>query len=630
MASDSLAMIRTAIASALGNHLWQSTLFAALAGLLTLALRKNEARVRYWLWLAASLKFLIPFWLLAGIGSHLGWLRGSAATKASLYSTIEEVSFPFTQPDLSIPLGNHSAASLHSLHLLPVTLVALWFAGFVVVLSLWCTRWRRISAATREAAPLREGREVEMLRRLERQGVGTPIKPIEIRQGRAPLEPGVFGIVRPVLLWPAGISKHLEDDHLEAILAHELWHVRRRDNLAAAMHMLVEAIFWFHPLVWWLEARLVEERERACDEEVLHLGKQPQVYAEGILKVCEFCLGYSLICVSEVTGADLKKRIVRIMTARVARKLDFTRKLLLAAAGLVALASPVAFGLLYTTESGAEPQSSDPAVRTPEFEVTSIKPSQSGKDTERRISFMPDGFSATGITLQMLIRVAYEVQDFQISGAPTWLNTEQYDVSAKTDKSVADELQKLSSDQHNRESLRMLQALLADRFRLTLHRETKEQLPVYALVIAKNGPKLHEVKPSDADAETTIKLPNGIVVPFRPGQQAILVNQILGKELPITNLVEMLSSQLGRTVVDKTGLTGKYDWNLQWTPEPASSPMFKGAEDGQTGTDNAVRSESAGPSIFAAIQEQLGLKLELKKGILEVLVIEHVEKPSEN
>jgi bla regulator protein blaR1 len=88
---------------------------------------------------------------------------------------------------------------------------------------------------------------------------------------RACLEPGIFGIARPVLVWPAGISERLPDAHLEAILAHELWHVRRRDNLAAAVHMAVEAIFWFYPLVWWLGSRLLDERERACDEEVLDL-----------------------------------------------------------------------------------------------------------------------------------------------------------------------------------------------------------------------------------------------------------------------------------------------------------------------------------------------------------------------
>jgi TonB family protein len=121
-------------------------------------------------------------------------------------------------------------------------------------------------------------------------------------------------------------------------------HVRRRDNLAAALQMAVEAIFWFDPMVWWLGARLLEERELACDEEVLRLGNSPSIYAESILKTCEFCVETPLACVSGVTGAELKKRIVRIMTPTVAEKLSPGRKLLLALVGIATVAGPVLFG----------------------------------------------------------------------------------------------------------------------------------------------------------------------------------------------------------------------------------------------------------------------------------------------
>jgi len=370
-----LSLMWTAIAPALGNHLWQSTVFAIVAGLLTLLLRKNHARARYWLWLAASVKFLIPFSLLVGIGSHLAWSRSSAS---GLYFAMEEVSQPFTQPTMStISQAAPSAVSTSLIDLLPA-LLAVWLCGFVVVLFVWYARWWRTSAAMREAVPLHEGREVEALRRLE--GIGRMGMGIEMLISRASLEPGVFGIARPVLVWPEGISERLEDVHLEAILAHELWHVRRRDNLAAAIHMMVEAIFWFHPLVWWLGARLIEERERACDEEVLELGSERQVYAKSILKVCEFCVGSPLACVSGVTGADLKKRIVLIMSERVARKLDFTRKLLLSAAGFVAIALPIAFGLINATPTRAQSQAGNTTASVPVYEVTSIRPNKSGGD----------------------------------------------------------------------------------------------------------------------------------------------------------------------------------------------------------------------------------------------------------
>lgn len=246
MTPEHLPALWREIAPALGNHLWQSTVFAAAAGLLTLILRRNHARARYWVWLAASLKFLIPFSLLINLGNLLSWSRGSAGIKAPWYFAIEEVSQPFLQSTTpAISPSSPAIVSSSLLHWLPVALVTAWLCGFVMVLFVWCLRWRRVSAAMREAAPLREGREVEALRRLE-PIAGTPI---EIVLSRASLEPGIFGISHPVLIWPEGVSAYLQDAHLEAILAHEVWHVRRRDNLAAAVHMVVEAVFgsirWF-------------------------------------------------------------------------------------------------------------------------------------------------------------------------------------------------------------------------------------------------------------------------------------------------------------------------------------------------------------------------------------------------
>jgi bla regulator protein BlaR1 len=446
-------------------------------------------------------------------------------------------------------------------------------------------------------APLLEGREVEMLRRLERIGRS---KRIEMLLSRTSLEPGVFGIARPILVWPKGISGRLEDSHLEAILAHEIWHVRRRDNLAAALHMLVESIFWFHPLVWWLGARLVEERERACDEAVLGSGSDRQVYAESILKICEFCVGSPLACVSGVTGADLKRRIARIMTEGTMRKLDFSKKLLLSVAGLMAVALPIVFGLLNATRTRAESHAQTPSGIAPVYEIASIKPNKYSTGMSG-FGFLLERFTTTGATLKLLIREAYGVEDDQIVGAPNWLNSERYDIEAKAGKSVADELQKLSFDQRVLEYRRMLQALLADRFKLTVHRETKE-LPAYALVIASNGPKLEPAKPGDT-------YPNGMKDLDGFGHGDIMEfgrGLLTGQGVPMAFLVRELSKKLGgRIVVDKTQLGGKFDFTLQWTPD------------------------ESGVALFTAIQEQLGLKLELQKGPVEVLVLDHAEMPSE-
>jgi uncharacterized protein (TIGR03435 family) len=390
--------------------------------------------------------------------------------------------------------------------------------------------------------------------------------------------------------------------------------------------MVVEAVFWFHPLVWWMGARLVEERERACDEAVVQLGHPPTVYAESILNVCKFCVGSPLPCVSGVTGADLKTRIVRIMTDRVASKLDLGRKLLLSAVALLSLGAPVVFGLLHATQSRAQSQNDSSAATAYAYEVASIKPNKSA-DNMVRLMYTPDSLSATGATVQMLIESAYDIQDNQLSGAPGWLRSDKYDIEAKMDSAVADRIHKLE-DSEQRLSIRqhMLQALLADRCKLVIHRESTEQ-PVYALVIAKGGSKLHEAKPGDT-YPNGLKGPNGQpgVGMFRMGGNG--GPSLTAQGIPISNLVRLLSRQLGRKVIDKTGLTGIYDFTLKWTPDQ-NTPMFGGPGGGPAPAD-AAPPDSSGPSLFTAIQEQLGLKLESQKGPVDMIVIDHVEKPSEN
>ena len=138
---------------------------------------------------------------------------------------------------------------------------------------------------------------------------GTPVKvPIAVPAfiTRSAKEPGVVGFLKPVLVLLALLLERLNAKQLEALLAHELTHVRRRDNFFAALHMGVEAIFWFHPFVWWIGSRMLEERELACDEEVLRLGYEPTDYVRGILTVCQHYSEAPLPCVSGVTGADEK------------------------------------------------------------------------------------------------------------------------------------------------------------------------------------------------------------------------------------------------------------------------------------------------------------------------------------
>jgi bla regulator protein BlaR1 len=613
-----LSGVWTAISPAVGNHLWQSTLFAAVAAMLASALRKNQARVRYRLWLAASVKFLIPFSLLINLGGHLARPRSSVSAQNGLYSVAEELSQPFTRTAAAVVVPAARTARADLLPLLRGVLMIVWLSGFVAALGLWWWRWRRFSAAMRDAAPVSQGREVDALRRLEQiAGVRTPIR-LLFSQGS--VEPGIFGIGRPALVWPVGISQHLTDAHLEAIIAHEVWHVRRRDNLAAAVQMVVEAIFWFHPLVWWLGTRLIEERERACDEEVLRLGNPPQVYAESILKTCEFCVGSPLVCISGVTGADLKSRVVRIMQEPVARRLDLGKKLLLVVAGTMAVAGPLMFGLMQEPQRQAASPVAGAASKVPAFEVASIKPDKSGTGMTT-LRTTPVGFSASNISLKALIQQAYGVEENQILGAPSWLGSERYDIEAKVASSDTDALHDLNPDQRRI----MLQPLLADRFQLKVHTELKD-LPVLALVVAKGGPKLHEAKPGDT-------YPNGLKGfdgPGGPGMMLMRPGQLTAQGVDLWFVAKQLSQQLGRTVQDKTGLTGKYDFTLQWKPDRDPSPMPGAPPAGEQGPGATLSTDSSEASIFTAVQEQLGLKLESRKAPVEVLVIDHVEAPSEN
>ena len=361
-------------------------------------------------------------------------------------------------------------------------------AGSLLVLGTWWVRWRRIAAIARAASIVECGDEVDTLRRVERR-VGVR-RPITLVASDAAMEPGVFGIVRPVLLWSGTIGRHLNGEQVETIFAHELSHVRRRDNLAAAIHMVVEAMLWFHPLVWWIGTRLVDERERACDEAVLVSGHRPEVYAESILKACRLYVESPLPCVAGVTGSDLRKRIERIMSNSTTERLTRWRRLLLTACVLAPLAAPVLLGAASTPRKRVEISSvrmfgpnapaaagasqAGPTQSSQQFEVASIKPNKSN-DGRVMIGVQPGGrFTATNVTLKMLIRNAYQLQDFQIAGGPDWMSSDHFDVVAKAEggDDIGDPFRAEKQGEPSRGQL-MLRQLLEERFKLQTHKEDR-------------------------------------------------------------------------------------------------------------------------------------------------------------
>ena len=683
----------------IANHLWQSTLFAGIAGLLTLLLRKNRAHARYCLWLAASAKFLVPFSLLMLLGGLVGRHSSVLPAPTRVPVLVELVNEPFVAEVPSAALAVPHASKSQT-RVVPM-LVALWAIGGCALLFSWWMGWRRMQVALRAASPVP----------LE---IGIPAL-----SSASILEPGVFGVFRPVLLLPDGIGDRLAPAELQAILAHELCHVRRRDNLATSMHMVVEAVFWFHPLVWWLGARLMDERERACDEEVLRMGSEAGAYAEGILKVCELYLQSPLKCIAGVTGANLKKRIEAIMANRPMRNLSLPKKVGLVLAAVLAIAMPVILGITNAPELRAQAQSLskqnitgawqgklmvpqapngeirivfkiweadegalkatfymidrpvpglpaavasqgsnvtitvptiggaykgklDPDAMTltgkwsasdgtampltlahvkgdaaweipkpppaprmmaadadPAFEVATIKPSDPNRPGRRLFSIRGAEVAVVDTTVSDLIVFAYGVHAEQISGAPAWVESDKFDITGKPE----------GEGQPNPKQFKtMLQKLLADRFQLTFH-SNKKQLTVYALTVKNNGPKL-------TLSEAASPIPNLI---FRAGNWPV-------RNATMEEFAGLLQAHLDRPVVDETGLKGRFDFQLQWTPD--ETPFASSGGPGKP-PKPPERTDSL-PDLFTAIQQQLGLKLESTKAQVDVLVIDRVEKPSEN
>jgi len=421
--------------------------------------------------------------------------------------------------------------------------------------------------------------------------------PIRVICSRSSLEPGVFGVFRPVLLLPEDIFEQLAPAQLQAVIAHELCHVRHWDNLVAAMHMLVETVFWFHPLVWWIGRRMVEERERACDLEVLRLGSEPRVYAEGILNVCKSYLSSPLACASGVSGSDLKRRIEAIVANRAARSLDTRRRILLIAGGTAAVFGPIAAGILGALPSGGQPQAE---TTIPAFEAASIKvhPNTEGR-RDRIRTIEPGRITCLDISLGELIVMAYGVRPYQISG-PRWIldrsGSDVYDVLATAGKPASAAQVK-----------RMLGPLLADRFHLVFHRETRER-PVFALLVVTGGPKFKE--PGDGGDPS--------IAPDGEGGLSF-------KNISIADLAGWLSMlpSVGRPVLDHTSLAGSFSFHANLFE------MGKGALPSELKT--AAASDEASGALRAALTGQLGLKLEAQKAPIETLVIDHAEKvPTEN
>jgi uncharacterized protein (TIGR03435 family) len=239
------------------------------------------------------------------------------------------------------------------------------------------------------------------------------------------------------------------------------------------------------------------------------------------------------------------------------------------------------------------------------FEVASIRPNKSG---ERLSSMLPPAlgrFTAKNVSLNMLVRAAYQVRDFQITGGAGWTESERYDVEAKAEGNP------------NRDQLQlMLRALLADRFQLRVHPETRE-LPIYALkVVNRQGPNLHAVENSGCLEGAAPAGPCGLATLTVRGQ-------VTAEKASMSQFAQITASITGRTVVNRTDMPEVFDIKLEWTPD-------EGQAVGRVGDSEQLPPDPNGPSLFTALQEQLGLKLEPTKAPVQIVVIDHAERPSDN
>jgi uncharacterized protein (TIGR03435 family) len=587
------------------NHLWQSTVFAGVVALLSLAFRRNRARLRFGLWFAASVKFLIPFAAIAAAGGLFTWQQAPAPIRSVVAApVVRDFSAPFAA--MWVDPTPMVAAPAQTQWIAPI-LFTVWACGFLTIVLQRVRQWRRIRVTVRASAPWDATMELHPA--------------IRIRTAPTVLKPGVVGLWKPVILLPKGIDTYLTASQIAAVLAHEVCHARRRDNLTAAVHMLVEALFWFHPMVWWIGARLIAEREQACDEHVVSHTTEPIVYAEGIVGVCRRYVEAPLMSVAGVGGADVKARIDAILANRIGLRLTLSRRLLLAIAAVASLAVPLVAGAIEAAASAAG-QLRDPLIGPavdPEsrFEVVSIKPSD--PSAQLRLGMTPGRLDLVGAPVRVLVAMVLPVR--RVFGWPDGIDTERYTISAKMPDGASMGAQQVA-----------IRNLLKDRFKLVTHTETRE-LPIYNLVLARSDGRLGPaLKESSTECQATAReyveaARRGAPMQAPPAAVAQCVSSQPGigalgfNGQPIGSLVTVLPQFVERQVIDRTGLTGLYDLTLKWTPEAIPSLL---------GLPQAPLppADPDAPSIFTALQEQLGLKLESGRGPVEVIVIDRLEKPT--
>lgn len=580
-------MTMTPWIGAAGSHVLESTLVAAaIYALVKTLFRSAGPSVRYWLWFTASVKFLVPFAVLAAVGQRFAWVRVPPAVRQSVDVTVDRISA------LSTPLSPSSWLTVVPDP--PVSpfpwLAALWVCGAAIATARLLKRWRDVHVAKMASTPLGVY-----------QGIPVRSLPASCDPGWVP---GVIGLTRPIVLVPDGIHGRLTAEQFTSVLEHESCHVRRRDNLTATIHNLVEVLFWYHPGVWWIGHRLQEEREHACDESVVSRGTDPAVYAESLLTLCRHYVESPVMATPVITRATLTRRIENILSPQVVRRQSRTQQTLLTGLAVALVAVPLLLGL------NAAPANAQMAAAfrglmtsaTRRFDVASVKLNTSGNQGWRLGAPRNGTESIVNLELRKIIASSFRIQDKMVIGGPSWLDSERYDIEGRGDPNIADV-----------DVWDMMRSLLAERFQLTYRIEERE-MGVYVMSLAAGGHRLGD--PAQGRCADAIKAGTECgAIRFPPFGVAI-------DNMPIGALTAVLARSLqDRPVVDNTGLTALYDTTVRWMP-------FDMTPEQRAAIPDDVRPPDM--SLFDAFDRQAGLKLEARRQRIDVLVIDSIQRPEPN
>jgi bla regulator protein BlaR1 len=382
--------------TALINHLWQSTLFCCGAWLLTLLLRTNSASMRHWLWFVASLKFLVPFSLLFLIGFSVGMPAARIADQQPLM-----LGDALQSASLLVSPGALRATDTAGDSAILIILFSAWLGGALWVALRWLFATRTAHSLVKAARP-------------------APGAPADTRITDSDIEPAVARVFNPVVLLPAALLGRLSAPQMNAVLAHELEHIARHDNLKANLHRLVETLFWFHPAVWWIGRQMLEERERACDEAVLGNGHDRADYAGGILEVCRHCRTRAPGLASATAG-NLTRRVRYILGSGRPASIGIFKFFALSGTTALVATAPLLAGAAHRYE----------LVKIDSRALGSadiyMAPAAQTRGARLEIIGAHDGIVIHNSTLRDLVAFVYSVRTSQVMGGP-WLDDLRYDI----------------------------------------------------------------------------------------------------------------------------------------------------------------------------------------------------------